>query len=150
MEELMHNPYAWPILSLCTIISVVFSIYTWIMGKKIKELSIDITNNEIINKGINSIPKLDIKYNERSINALTSTSIFIWNSGTEVINNYDVVGELIKIKSNSEEILDSQIMIQSDETNKFVLHNTIAAIIYEIISIKIKDKLHRIIPKKLK
>lgn len=62
MKELMNNPYAWALLSLCTIISLVFAIYTWIVGRKIKEISIDSSINEIIKQGKNPISKLDIKF----------------------------------------------------------------------------------------
>ena len=47
VEELMSNPYAWLFLSLCTVASFVFAIYTWINGKKTKEISIDNCTNEI-------------------------------------------------------------------------------------------------------
>ena len=59
VEELMSNPYAWLFLSLCTVASFVFAIYTWINGKKTKEISIDNCTNEIVKMGKSPINKLD-------------------------------------------------------------------------------------------
>lgn len=39
IKSLMNNPYAWVILSVCTIMSFVFGIYTWFAGKRKKEFS---------------------------------------------------------------------------------------------------------------
>ena len=50
MKELMNNPYAWLFLSLITIFSFAFAIYTWIAGKKAKELSNDYLSNDIITR----------------------------------------------------------------------------------------------------
>ena len=65
MEELMNNPYAWLVLSLCTIISFMFAIYTWIAGRKIKEISVDYFSNDIIKQGKNPIPKLMSAHNSK-------------------------------------------------------------------------------------
>lgn len=48
LEKLMSNPYAWLILSLCSIFSLLFAIYTWIVGRKITEISIDYLSNDIL------------------------------------------------------------------------------------------------------
>ena len=119
MEELMNNPYAWLVLSLCTIISFMFAIYTWIAGRKIKEISVDYFSNDIIKQGKNPIPKLDVKFDGKSIRDLTSTTFYIWNSGNDVINCEDVVEKNLKIRCKSEAILDVQIIKQSDDSNNF-------------------------------
>jgi hypothetical protein len=119
MKELMDNPYAWLLLSLCTIISFVFAIYTWIVGRKIKEISMDYISNDIITQGKNPIPKLDINFDGKTIEDLTATTFYIWNSGNDVINCEDVVGKKMKIKCKSEAVLDAQIIKQSDDSNNF-------------------------------
>lgn len=119
MEKLMDNPYAWLILSLCTIISFVFAIYTWIVGRKIKEISMDYFSNDIIKQGKNLIPKLDINFDGKTIEDLTATTFYIWNSGNDVINCEDVVEKNLKIKCKSEAVLDVQIIKQSDDSNNF-------------------------------
>lgn len=102
MEKLMSNPYAWSVLSLCTVFSLIFAIYTWIVGRKTKEISVDYFSNEIIKQGKNPISKLNIEFEGKPIQDLTSTVFYIWNSGSEVINHDDVVEKALKIKCKSE------------------------------------------------
>ncbi len=120
IDELMENPYAWLILSVCTVGSLIFAIYTWIVGKKVKEISVDYSANHIVKKGKSPIPKLEMKYDGKSIDNLSSTIFYFWNSGNEVINACDLVKVCpLKIKCDSEQILDAQIIKQSDDSNGF-------------------------------
>ena len=119
MKELMSNPYAWLVLSLCTIFSVVFAIYTWIVGKRTREISIDYYSNDIIKRGKQPIPKLKIEFDGKKIEDLTATTFYVWNSGSEVIDNTCIVGKKLKIEYKSDEILDIQIIKQSDNSNQF-------------------------------
>lgn len=120
IEMLMSNPWAWLLLSLCTVASLIFAIYTWIMGKKTKEISIDKYTNEIVKMGKSPIQKLEMKFDGKAIQDLSSTIYFIWNSGNDVINAYDMVGEKpIRITCENEQFLDVKIIKQSDESNSF-------------------------------
>lgn len=120
LSELMSNPFAWFLLSLCTIFSVMFAIYTWIVGNKKKEISVDYFSNEIIRQGKQPIPKLEIKFEDKIIQELSSTIFYIWNSGNDIINRQDmVVTKGLKIGSAKSQILDAQIIKQSDESNAF-------------------------------
>lgn len=123
MEKLMSNPYAWSVLSLCTVFSLIFAIYTWIVGRKTKEISVDYFSNEIIKQGKNPISKLNIEFEGKPIQDLTSTIFYIWNSGSEVINHDDVVEKSLKIKCKSESFLDVQVIRQSDDSNNFSVLN---------------------------
>lgn len=76
-DELMSNSFAWIFLSLCTIFSVIFAIYTWIVGYKRKEISVDYSSNDIIKQGKQPIPKLDIKYEHKTIQDLSATIFYI-------------------------------------------------------------------------
>ncbi len=128
VEELMSNPYAWLFLSLCTVASFVFAIYTWINGKKTKEISIDNCTNEIVKMGKSPINKLDMKFDGKAIQELSSTIYFIWNSGSDVINAKDMVGDNpIKIICEDEQFLDAKIIKQSDDSNAFKILNFDAA-----------------------
>ncbi len=119
-ETLMKNPYAWFALSLCTIISLIFAVYTWIVGRKIKEISVDYITTNIIKNGTTDISKLEIKFAGKTINELYSSVIYIWNSGSDVINITDIVTQgIIKILCESECILDVFVFRQSDESNAF-------------------------------
>ena len=138
MNELMSNPYAWLILSFCTIFSVVCAIYTWIVGKRTKEISIDYYSNDIIQPGKQPIPKLSIEFDGQKIEDLTATTFYIWNSGNDVINNTDIVGETLKIECKSDKILDTQIIKQSDHINgkndsNILLRNTIRFIEFSFL-----------------
>lgn len=128
--ELMGNPVAWIMLSLCTIFSVIFAIYTWIVGYKRKEISVDYSSNDIIKQGRQPIPKLDIKFDDKSIQDLTSTIFYIWNSGNDIINVQDIVTTKgLKIRSDRRQILDAQVIKQSDESNAFIVSKCTSEIV---------------------
>lgn len=40
LEQLMDNPYAWLILSVCTVLSVIYAIYAGVKVKKRKKFPI--------------------------------------------------------------------------------------------------------------
>lgn len=120
IERLMGNPYAWLFLALCTVASLFFAIYTWIKGKKTKEISIDNYTNEIVKMGKSPINKLEMKFDGKAIQELSSTIYFLWNSGSDVINASDMVGKNpIKIICEDEQFLNVKILKQSDESNSF-------------------------------
>ncbi len=71
-------------------------------------------------KGKSPINKLEMKFDGKAIQELSSTIYFIWNSGSDVINAGDMVGEnSIKIICEDEQFLDVKIIKQSDESNAF-------------------------------
>lgn len=124
IKGLMDNPYAWGFLSMCTIVSLVFAVYTWVVGRKSKEISVDYHTNEIIRKGKSPIPKLDVKFDRKEIQNLSSTIFYIWNSGNDVINQVDIVTtKPLTVKCSAEHILDAQIIKKSEESNAFVITN---------------------------
>ena len=118
----MQNPYAWAVLSLCTVISVLFAMWAYGRGKRKLEISYYSTTNEIVRDGKYLIPDLIVLYREEAINNLTATRYAIWNSGTEVLNNSDIVASVplqILSDDSSGNILDAIIIEQSEETNMF-------------------------------
>lgn len=121
LEKLMNNPIAWLILSLISVVSFVFGIYTWVAGKKKKEISISQESYELIRAGKKQIPKLDVIYDGVNVDNLTVTSIYIWNSGNDVINTSDIVHTKKFTISSCENtnILDAYIIREVDESNKF-------------------------------
>lgn len=123
MKELMSNPYAWAFLSLCTIISLVFAIYTWVVGKKTKEFSIAYLDNKIIERVELREPRLKITFAEKEIRNLTSSYIYIWNSGNDTIYADDIVAtKLLEIVSRYCDILDAKIISQSNDENSFSVY----------------------------
>lgn len=121
LEKLMNNPLAWLILSLISVVSFVFGIYTWFAGKKKKEISVSQDSYELIRAGKKQIPKLDVIYDGINVDNLIVTRIYIWNSGNDVINASDVVfTKRFSISScENTNILDAYIIREVDESNKF-------------------------------
>lgn len=120
LEKLMNNPYAWLFLSVLSIFSVIFAIWTWCAGKQRKEISIHCKSNEIIKAGKQRIQKLNVMFDGRAIEDLTSTKFYIWNSGNQVLHNADIVqSKPLRIHTEKATILDAQILRVSDDTNVF-------------------------------
>ncbi len=128
MKELMNNPYAWAFLSLISISSLLFAIYTWIAGRKVKEISIDYSINKIVKRGKTPISKLEMKFDGKPIQDLTASIFYIWNSGNEVIDASDIVPlKLLHIGCKSDNILATEIIRQSDESNNFLIQRITSA-----------------------
>lgn len=122
LEELMDNPYAWLILSVCTVFSVIYAIYAGIKGKEKKEISYIVDTYEIVRAGKNMIPEFQISYRGQTIDDLTVTRFAIWNSGNRLLNSNDIVDtKPLSITSNDDgpDILDASIIKRSEESNKF-------------------------------
>ena len=121
LKNMMGSPIAWGILSLIAIFSALFAIYTWIAGKKKKQFSLVCKTNEVIASGKSKIDKLFIQYDGETIENLSITKFYIWNSGNEVINKSDIVNSrpLSIIGSEPASILDAQIIKANEETNAF-------------------------------
>lgn len=122
LERLMQNPYAWTILSVCTIAAFIFAIYTWVTGKRKKEISHIYSTYEVVKAGKSIVPELQLLFQGKSIENLTITRYAIWNSGNEVLNPSDIVDVkplTITSRSDNAHILDAKIVKQSDDTNMF-------------------------------
>ena len=119
----MSSPISWSILAFCTIGSLVFGIYTWIKNKSKRRLSIEKTGYRIVDKGKNSIKKLRLLFDGKEIKDLTITKFVIWNSGNDVIRKDDIASErpLRIIRTGRAEILDAEIIAETELSNKFKL-----------------------------
>ena len=115
IQGLMENPYAWAVLSICTIVALIFAVYTWIVGKKKMELSCFHNTFRVVKAGKSVIPKLSLSYEGQAIDDLTVTKYVIWNSGNEVLNRSDIVQvcPLQIVCDDNAQILDAQIIVQS-------------------------------------
>ncbi len=122
LEKLMGNAYVWAALSLTTVISTIIAIYQIIRNKSVKEISVDRYAQVIVKKGKSLLEKLEVKYANRPVESLTLSDVYVWNSGNEVIENESMAGDdAIQISSANGELLDAQIVRQSDTSNKFRL-----------------------------
>jgi len=119
----MVNPYAWLFLSVLSIFSVLFGIYTWIKSQSRKEFSYSFVSHSIVRGGKKLDPAIKFTFNDIELNNLTSTRFAIWNSGNQVINYDDIVREkeLTIVVADDAEILSVEIVGESDATNKFRL-----------------------------
>lgn len=124
LEQLMDNPYAWLILSMCTIFSFAYAVYMGIKSKEKKEISYIVNSHEIVQAGENVIPKFQVSYCGQPIQNLTISQFAIWNSGNKLLNSTDVVDtKPLSITSNEggPDILDVSIIKCSEESNKFTV-----------------------------
>ena len=122
-EALMGNPYAWVVLSLCTIISVPLGIYSTIKAMRHKEISFLLISNSIVRSRKKLDPQIKFTFDDNEIHNLTASKIALWNSGNEVINENDIVEdkELTIEVSQEAQMLSAEIIGVSDETNKFTV-----------------------------
>ena len=121
LEQIKNSTIAWIILSLITILSLLWAIYSHFSNKKRKEFSIAFSSCEIIKSGKATIPGLEFIFHGKQIVNLTISKIAIWNSGNEVINLNDMVAteKLEIIASNKTEILEAQIVTETEKANSF-------------------------------
>lgn len=124
LEQLMENPYAWLILSVCSILSFAYAIYMGVRGKEKKEISYIVNTYEIVRAGQNMIPEFQMSYRGHAIDDLTVTRFAMWNSGNRLLNSNDIVDtKPLSIISDDDgpDILDVSIIKQSEESNKFIV-----------------------------
>ena len=121
LEAIKNSNITWIILSLCTIASLVFGIFSWIKSKKRKQFTYASKSNYIIQNKANQIEKLDLKFDGKKIDNLTITTIVIWNSQNTEIRSEDIVTdyELSLYSTGDTEILDAKIVFESEPANKF-------------------------------
>ncbi len=122
LEGLMQNPYAWLILAISTVGSLILGIYTWITGKEKRRLTYISSTFTLVNERHEIIPDLCLLFRGKLVTDLTITRYAIWNSGNVVLNGDDVASRKpLRIISVSQEskIIDAAIIMQNEETNMF-------------------------------
>lgn len=120
LADLMQNPYAWAFLALCTVFSLVFAVVTWLFSRTKKQISFAVSSYELIKARSSTIPKLKLQFDDKEIEALTSTQVTIWNSGNVAIKRDDIVDTRpLILNVDSGEILDVQIIKQNEDSNEF-------------------------------
>ena len=121
IEELLRNPYISLLLAVCTVIALPLTIVSIHISRKRKEFSYSDVSYSIARSGKKLIPQIKFTFNDIEIQNLTTSKVAIWNSGTEVLNEADVVKqqELAIIAQNGAEILHAEIIGASESTNNF-------------------------------
>lgn len=119
LRNLMNSPVAWTILSICTVLSLVFGI----TSRRRKKISVFKTSYQIVKEGNWSIGKLKLLFDEKEIDSLSISKFTIWNSGNEVIQKTDLVPErplcIVSRKPENSAILDASVVLQNEPTNHF-------------------------------
>lgn len=106
-------------------LGVAIGIYYGVKGNRKKRLTCAIIQcNHLISKGRKFVSKLHLFFENEEIKDITVTTCVIWNTGTETINNTDIVPEhLIKIIPEKNcRILDARIVAINKATNDFCLN----------------------------
>ena len=116
LESLQNSSIAWFILSAFSIFGVLFAVITWIKGKHKREFTYAKTTYQLVIKGVSTIDRLKLLYDDAPISDLSVTRITVWNSGTGEIRREDLYsGQLLCIKSTENaRILDASIIQQCD------------------------------------
>lgn len=120
-EQIKGSTIVWIILSLATLLSLGWGIYSHLSANKKKQFSVAFSSFEIIKHGKNKIQNLKLMFNENIINNLTISKFAIWNSGNKVINSDDMVaGQGLEIYSDENTyILEAQIVTEIEPANSF-------------------------------
>lgn len=123
LTNLMSSPIAWTILSAIAIFGFIFAIISHFSNKEKKEFSYVIKSNALIRKKKSKFDKLMIKYDGQQIEDFYISKITIWNSGNKTINESDMVNskEITISVEEGDLILDSEVIVTSEETNNFTI-----------------------------
>ena len=116
LENLMHNKYAWAVLSIIAIVSQV-------KNKEKKQISYILKNYSLIRSRNKKFEKLSFNYDGKSIDNICVSRFTIWNSGNRTLNNSDMVKskELMIRASENVRILDVSIIKETETTNNFIV-----------------------------
>ena len=117
----MTSPYAWAILALVAIASLVYAIVCQQKNKEKKEFSYVKKSVSLIIGNKSKYEKLSVFYDGEQIEDLTVSSFTIWNSGNRTLFGNDMVEtkELTISVKNNHAILDTNLIAQTEETNRF-------------------------------
>lgn len=120
-EQIKGSTIVWIILSLATLLSLGWGIYSHLSANKKKRFSVAFSTFEIIKQGKNKIQNLKLMFNGDSVRNLTISKFAIWNSGNKVINSNDMVdGQELEIYSDENtNILEAQIVAEVEPANSF-------------------------------
>ena len=91
LKTMQESPYAWAILSLITIVSLLFGIYSWVSGKKFQRLTCTRKTNKLISLKNVAVDSLHLFFNKEEIMDVSITRFAVWNSGNERIDSKDIV-----------------------------------------------------------
>lgn len=132
IEQLQNGFVSWAILAFCTVFGVIFSLYQFQKDRNKREFSVSKNGYLVVKNGKKKIHSLSILFDGKEVDNVTITKITIWNSGSEDIRREDIASErpLILKASKNVEILNAEIIVQTDSTNKFSIISVTADVIH--------------------
>lgn len=115
-QEIIQNPIG----IFLALLSIVMGFILWKKGKTNKQLCCYKSYFHLVGSQKKKFEKVNISYDGKTVDDITVTNYTIWNCGNSVINNADMADDRnVKILSSDDaEILDAQILVSSDESNK--------------------------------
>ena len=123
LQNFLDNTIFQALITIMGILGFGWGFYSHFFSNKKQRISTVFSSFEIIKQGKETIPKLSLSFGGKEINDLTITKFAIWNSGNKIIHGADIVStqKLRVFSEDSAEILDAQIVTESDESNCFSL-----------------------------
>lgn len=88
-------------------LGIALSFFFYFKSKKIQKISINTSSTILISEKLSQYENLEVFYNNKKINSLTSTTIKIKNSGTDIIEPDDFVQSSLVIKTSKNFVLDN-------------------------------------------
>ena len=109
--------------SLASIVGLIYTLAKDFLFKRIGRPHFLLRTKRLISEKSSEIEGLEIKYNNSVVTQLSSTIVYIWNCGNEVIRKSDIPSRNpFKIKVRDEyNILSAEIIKVNKETNNFSL-----------------------------
>lgn len=116
IREIIQNPIG----IFLALLSILLGFILWKKGKINKQLCCYKSYFHLVGSEKKRFEKVNISYDGKPVDDITVTNYTIWNCGNSVINNADMAdGRNVKIHSSDDvEILDAQVLVSSDESNK--------------------------------
>ena len=126
LQNFLDNTIVQAFLAIIAVIGFGWGMYSHFFSNKKQCISTAFSSFEIVKQGKNTIKQLSLSFAGKQIHDLTITKFAIWNSGNKVINGADIVSsqKLRVVAEGTSEILEAQIVAESDEANGFKICDT--------------------------
>ena len=119
LEQFQNNTFIWFFLAVCTSLGIpafIFAIITRKKDNKALEFACFTKSNTIVSRGQKRIKKLDVFFDNKSVDNVVVSQIVIWNNGNKTIKREDIasLGPFTIKATNGTEILNADIVYESD------------------------------------
>ena len=91
LKAWQNSPYAWALLALITVISLILAVYFGVKSNKYQRITYAKKTNKLVSLKNSAVKSLHLFYDKEEIMDASITRIVVWNSGNERIDSTDVV-----------------------------------------------------------